>query len=128
LWVAILAGALWNGWIFYSRYAADQRQKEEAAKKQKEADRLAFEAMGGERFEILHFYASPGLIRKGATSLLCYGVSNAKAVRIEPPVGSVWPSLSRCLEIRPARDTQYTLTIEDAAGNTKSAQLTVQIQ
>jgi hypothetical protein len=127
-WLVILAAAIWNGWVFYSRYATDQRQKEEAAKKQKEAARFAFEAMGGDRFDILQFYASPGLIRRGESAQLCYGVSRARTVRIEPPVGNTWPSLSRCLDIRPVRDTKYTLTIEDAAGNTKSAELTVQVR
>ena len=42
-----------------------------------------FETLGGDRFEILNFYAVPGVIRRGDSAQLCYGVSNAKTVRLE---------------------------------------------
>ncbi len=49
------------------------------------ADQQSFEAMGGNRFEILVFAANPPVLRAGEKSSLCYSVSNAKGVKIEPP-------------------------------------------
>jgi len=65
--------------------------------------------LGGNRFEILHFYASPGVIRRGQTAQLCYGVSGAKTVRLEPQPNAVWPSFSRCVDVSPSKDTSYTV-------------------
>jgi hypothetical protein len=84
--------------------------------------------LGGNRFEILQFYALPGIIRPGESAQVCYGVSNAKSVRLDPPVKDVWPSFGHCVEISPAKDTTYTLTIEDGVGHSKSASLLVQVR
>jgi hypothetical protein len=45
---------------------------------------------------------------------MCYGVVNATAVRLDPPVESVWPAVSRCFEVTPSKTTRYTLTAEGA--------------
>jgi len=84
--------------------------------------------LGGNQFAILNFYASPGEIRRGETAQLCYGVSNAKTVRIEPQTSAVWPSYSRCVDVAPKKDTTYTLTAEDAAGHIKTATVTVKVR
>ena len=71
----------------------------------------------------------PPLIRRGETAQLCYGVSNAKTVRIEPrPACGVWPSLARCVEVAPTKDTAYSLTAEDGKGNTKTATVEVKVK
>ena len=122
--VVVVAGYV--GWVFYSRWDDNRRiQAEAAAKKRDEAQR-AVDAMGGDRFEILMFYASPGRIHPGESSMLCYGVSNAKTVSIEPKSGAVWPSLSRCLTVSPEKTTTYTLTAQDAAGNSKTQSLQIE--
>lgn len=128
LWVAIAFAALYNVWVFYERRAQDLRFKQRQEEKRRAEDRRTVELMGGDRFEILQFYAAPGVIRRGESALLCYGVSNTKSVKIEPPVGRVWPAQSRCVEVSPARDTAYTLIAEDAAGNSKSKTVTVKVQ
>jgi len=84
--------------------------------------------MGGDRLEIQHFFANPNVIHRGESVQICYGVANAKKVRLEPQDNPVWPSYSRCVNVSPARTTTYTLTIEDAQGRTKSATLTVQVR
>ena len=127
-WIAIGVVALYSGWIVYPRWSAGQQEDKAAQQKKLEADRRTVEALGGSRFEILHFYATTGILRRGEAAQLCYGVSNAKAVRLDPPDGSVWPSFNRCLYVKPAKDTTYTLTIEDAAGQTKNATLTLQVR
>jgi len=86
------------------------------------------ETLGGNKFDILNFYASPGKIRRGESAQLCYGVSNAKTVRLDPPAGDVWPSYSRCFDVTPSKDTTYTLTADDGQGNTKTASLTIEVR
>jgi hypothetical protein len=118
-------------WIMVSRWLEnrnfDRRAAQQRAEKQREQDRLAIQQLGGNEFAILSFYASPATIRRGQTAQLCYGVSNAKTVKLEPQAGPVWPSPARCLDVSPTKDTTYTLTIEDAAGNSKTATVEVTV-
>jgi hypothetical protein len=58
---------------------------------------------------ILRFYATTGSISLGDTAQLCYGVENAKAVRISPSIEPVAPAANRCLEIVPDHTTHYTI-------------------
>lgn len=124
-WLLILAAALFVGWTFFVRWQQDREIRQRALEKKREEDRRVVEMFGGNRFAILHFYATPGVIHRGETSQVCYGVSNAKTVRLEPQTSAVWPSFSRCVEVAPAKDTTYTLTVEDGAGSTKTATVTV---
>jgi hypothetical protein len=48
--------------------------------------------------------------------VICYGVLNAKSVRMEPPAPGVSVSLSKCVEIAPMRNTRYTLIAEGNDG------------
>jgi hypothetical protein len=59
---------------------------------------------------------------------MCYGVSNAAKVGIEPGIEPIQPALSHCLEVFPRKTTKYTLTAKDARGNTKSASLTIRVR
>jgi hypothetical protein len=52
---------------------------------------------------------------------------NAKSVRMEPPVEGVSPALSRCVEIRPQGETQYTLTAEGADGQVVTQSAVVRV-
>ena len=119
-------------WILYSRWqenrSIERRTREETARKQLESDRIALEQLGGKELAIQSFYASPGAIHKGESVQLCYGVANAKAVRLEPQPNAVWPSYARCVNVSPAKTTEYTLTISDASGNTKSQSLQVNVR
>lgn len=76
---------------------------------------------------ITQFYVTDPKLPKGEKTKLCYGVENAKSVRLSPPVESVWPSLTRCLEIAPVQNTTYSLTATDAEGRTASQQTAVEI-
>ena len=122
---------LYVGWIFFSRSqenrAIEQKTEKERAQKQLENDRAAVELLGGKELAIQMFYSSPGVIHRGETTRLCYGVANAKTVKLEPQSNPVWPSFSRCVEVALAKTTTYILTIEDASGNTKSQTLEVKV-
>jgi hypothetical protein len=120
------------GWIFFSRWqenrAIEQKTEKERAQKQLENDRATVELLGGKELAIQMFYATPPAIRRGESTRLCYGVANAKTVKLEPQSNPVWPSPSRCVEVAPTKTTTYTLTIVDAAGNTKSQTLEVRVR
>jgi hypothetical protein len=119
-------------WILYSRWEQnrliERRARDETARKQLENDRIAIEQLGGKELAIQSFYASPGAIHKGESVQLCYGVANAKAVKLEPQPNAVWPSYARCVNVAPVKSTTYTLTVSDAAGNTKSQSLEVSVR
>ena len=127
--VSFLFAGLYIGWVFYSRWESNQSIAEKAAEKQRAKDQQTFEMMGGNRFDILVFAANPPIVRVGEKSSLCYSVSNAKTVKIEPEAEEpVWPAYSRCVHVSPRKDTTYTLTIEDASGHAKSATVEVKVQ
>jgi hypothetical protein len=119
-------------WILASRWlenrGIERRAKEERAEKQAEQDRAALEQFGGKELAIQNFYASPGTVHRGESTQLCYGVANAKSVKLEPQSNPVWPSYSRCVEVSPTKSTTYTLTIADATGNTKTATVDVKVR
>jgi hypothetical protein len=119
-------------WIMASRWLENRRiehmTRQEQVQKQRENDVRAVESLGGNALAIQSFYASPGAIRRGEAAQLCYDVSNAKDVKLDPPVAPVWPSHSRCMSVSPKKNTTYTLTIADAAGNTKTAWLQVTVR
>ncbi len=124
----LVLALVYVGYIFLARRQDAREIDRRAAERRREADRQIVEAMGGDRFEILSFYAYPGAVRRGEDVQLCYGVSNAKSVKLDPPEKPVWPSSSNCVKVTPLRDTTYTLTIENGKGNSRTASLTVHVE
>jgi len=123
----------YTGFIFWSRWQENQdiAATERAAQAAKVRDDAAksFAVLGGADFKIVSFYAMPGTIHRGDEVDMCYGVSNAKSVKLDPPdVASMFPSLERCVKLAPKKTTTYTFTAEDGKGNTKTAQLTIEVQ
>jgi len=127
--VVLLLGGVYLGWVFYSRWEANQAIEEKAREKRRLQDQESFEMMGGNRFEILNWYATPPSVRPGEATALCYSVSNAKSVKIEPPSDEpVWPAFGRCVHVSPRKTTTYTLTIDDGAGHMRSAEVEVEVR
>ncbi len=77
---------------------------------------------------ILRFYASVGLVMTGESAQLCYGVENAKSVRISPPVAGVYPSARRCLQVVPEHTTHYTILAEGYDGKIVVQSLTLPVE
>jgi hypothetical protein len=77
---------------------------------------------------ITQFYATAGTVLSGQKTRVCYGVENARSVRISPELDDVYPSPSRCVEVEPERTTHYTILAEgyDGAMATRSFTLAVQ--
>jgi hypothetical protein len=123
----------YTAFVFWSRWQENQdiAAKEKAAQAGKLRDDAAksFEVLGGADFKIVSFYAMPGTIHRGDSVDMCYGVSNAKSVKLDPPdVANMFPSLDRCVKVAPKKTTTYTFTADDGKGNTKTAQLTIEVQ
>jgi hypothetical protein len=129
--LAFIVVGLYVGWVFYSRWQRDQAINAQAAAKLKAREQAdgerVYKLMGGDQFAILNFYADPNRIEPGATADLCYSVSNAKSVKLEPQTQPVWPAFIHCVQVSPARTTAYTLTADDGAGHTKTATVQVQV-
>jgi hypothetical protein len=129
---AFLIVLLYLGWTFYSRWqdnrGIERRAVEHQSAVQQEQDRTTVEQMGGKDLAIQNFYGSPGVVRRGESAQLCYGVANAKVVKLEPQDNPVWPSYSRCVDVKPAKTTTYTLTAEDAAGHSVTQTVEIKVK
>ena len=130
--ILLLAVAVYVVFILLSRHesnrAFEQRNVEKAAEQQRADDRAAIEQLCGSELAIRALYVSPPIIHRGEKAQLCYDVANAKAVTLDPPVGEVWPSHSRCLDLSPRKTTTYTLTITGAAGHSISQSVQLQVR
>lgn len=121
----VLAAALYTGWVFLDRHWRDQ-QFQRAVESRK--PRIVAPPDYGTKVKIIQFYSSPAVIAPGEKTLLCFGVVNAKKIRIAPGVPEVRPSLNRCLEVEPRRDTEYTIEAEGEAGPPVSQTTKVWVQ
>jgi hypothetical protein len=123
----VIAGYV--GWTFYSR-----RQDAKAAQQKAEAEKAAMnkkvvdQVFGSGDVKLLTFSISPIRLQRGQSAHMCYGVSNAVSVEIEPHVEDTKPSYNHCFDISPKKSTTYTLTAKDKAGHVETGSLTVTIQ
>lgn len=92
--LALIAAALYVGWVFASRYVAARRWELARARVPAPPSAEFERVYGGTDVRILQFY-SPSSVIEGDRTTICYGVVNAAVVRIEPPVEGVSPSLNR---------------------------------
>jgi hypothetical protein len=123
----LVLAVLYVAWVFASRWNDNRRMEQAAAAQKAKLDREITDLYGGGRLKILSFYASPGMVRRGEKALVCYGVVNAKTVRLDPAVERIWPSASRCFAIIADRETRFTLTAEDGQGHTETQSFVLQI-
>lgn len=122
-YVAILLVDRYESNRAYQRHIAEKE-----AEQQRADDRAAVEGLGGNEFAIRALYISPTVIHLGQSAQLCYDVSNAKSVTLDPSAGPVWPSHTRCLELSPKKTTTYTLTITDASGKSLSQSVQLEVR
>ena len=78
------------------------------------------------RANILIFTPRPGSITTGGPTRLCYAVSDASYVRLEPEIGEVAATRTlTCLRVAPARTTTYQLTAFGRDGHLVREQLVI---
>jgi hypothetical protein len=124
----VLAACVYAALVFYSRSRENQHLEEMERAKQAERDRKFLSIYGSDRVRFSHFYARSGKIRAGSTDLVCYGVINAKSVRMDPPVEAVHPAANYCFNVAPAKTTTYTLSAEGKAGGTATESLSITVE
>uniref|UniRef100_Q01ZA7 Uncharacterized protein n=1 Tax=Solibacter usitatus (strain Ellin6076) TaxID=234267 RepID=Q01ZA7_SOLUE len=78
--------------------------------------------------KITQFYATSGEITDADHDTVCYGVENARSLRLEPPVADVRPALTRCFWVEPKQDTTYSLTAEGSDGSTDFSSFRVRVK
>jgi hypothetical protein len=123
----IVAGLIYDGAVFYSRWSRNRDEKQAQTDRAAAQARKTVDAYGGLDLKIISFYAAPAAIRRGVPTTLCYGVTGAKNVRMEPPVDAVWPALTRCVQASPRKDTDYKLIAEDDAGHSVTKDIIVKV-
>ena len=115
LTAVVVIAMLYVGWVFLKRRGTLPRiPSRETPRNLREAEWQR--TYGGSDVRILQFYAGEGSLVEGNKSVICYGVLNAKSVRMEPSVPGVTVALNKCVEIEPVRDTRYTLIAEGNDG------------
>ena len=77
--------------------------------------------------KILHFYGHTGNVEKGEHLIICYGVRDAQAVRLEPPLEALSPSLNRCIAVQVAAATTFRLIAQGANNAEVSASFSVNV-
>jgi hypothetical protein len=65
---------------------------------------------------ILMFYSAEESPRLGQPSTVCYGVTNAVSVKLDPPLAEIKPSISHCVEVTVNRPQVLTLTATGKEG------------
>ena len=126
--VALLVALVYDGWVFYSRWQSKREIEREQREREAQEARHVIDALGGGQLKILNFYATPGTIARGEQARLCYGVYGAKTVQIEPRVADLYPAIAHCVDVSPAKSTEYILTAQDASGHTTKEQLMLRVR
>ncbi|MGA8028769.1 MAG: hypothetical protein WB992_16620, partial [Bryobacteraceae bacterium] len=91
--IGIIIAALYVAWTFYSRYDSNRRAQQAIEAKRREArKRVVDEIYGSGAVSFSLFSADSGILKRGESTELCYGVVNAKTVKIDPPLGELKPS------------------------------------
>ena len=127
--VAVIIAALYVAWTFYSRHEANVKaQRQLAAQQEEHRKREAQTIFGSGGLSFRTWSADKPVVRPGEVAHICYGIVDAKTVKIDPPVEQLKPSYLHCFEVRPKQTTTYTITAADAAGHTASQQLTIQVK
>ncbi|MFB3828319.1 MAG: hypothetical protein ACE15B_16240 [Bryobacteraceae bacterium] len=121
LWILAALAVLYLGFVWHSRNAGDRQQVKTRPSKPPAAS-------PGDGLRILQFYASQGEVASGGNVTICYGVENARAVSIDPPVSRISPAVNRCIEAAPRQTTTYTLTAEGEKGERVNSSFTVKVR
>ncbi len=125
LWIGLSLAVARLGWVWLARHDAHVRMENSTQSRRAQA----YGSPDGDTgLAITQFYARSGEMTDGDSNLICYGVRDAKSVRIEPPVESLSPAVNRCFFVEPHRDTTYTLTAEGADGGQASESFRVRVK
>ena len=127
--IALLFAIAYVGYTFYSRHEADVEAQAQIDAKQEAARKRTVDAVFGDgEIKFTSFSIDRQSLRRGETARLCYGVVNATAVKMDPPVEQLKPTYQHCMDISPTKTTKYTITADDGKGHLKSESLELPVQ
>lgn len=128
--IAVIIAAIYVAWVFYSRYESNKQAAQAiAAKQEAQRKQVINEVYGSGEIRFQNFSADNGVLKRGQSTELCYGVVNATSVKLTPPVGEeLKPMYHHCTEIAPKKTTTYTMTAYNAKGESKSVSLTIRVR
>jgi hypothetical protein len=127
--VGVIIAAIYVAWMFYSRHRSNvEAERAAAAKEQAQRQKTVDAVFGNGEITFSVFSADRGVLKRGQQTQLCFGVTNAKTLKLDPPVAEIKPAYRHCLEIAPTKTTTYTITADDGKGHTKSESLTVRVE
>jgi hypothetical protein len=125
LWIGLSLAVARLGWVCLVRHDAHVRTERVTQTRRDQSYQIPPDdgAVG-----ITQFYARSGEITAGDQNLVCYGVRNARSVRIEPPVENITPAMNRCFFVDPQLDTTYTLVAEGTDGSQATESFRVRVK
>ena len=126
LLIAIGIAAANLGWTWLERHSADLRMERTLQARRNRRD--AVPADSSTRVKITQFYATAAEITDDDHNTICYGVENARTVRLDPPVEKLTPVLVRCFWVEPRQDTTYKLIAEGVDGSQDSASFRIRVR
>ena len=121
-WVLVAIAAVYVFFVFATRYGGTVR----LPVTQKTVSDVPA-AYSGTEPKIAHFYSGSGIITRGESAVVCYGVQNVRSVRVEPPVEKLSPTINRCFAVDPRHTTTYKLIAEGNDGRALTASFTIQV-
>src|SRR5271157_3504534 len=126
LLIAIGIAAANLGWTWLERHSADLRMERTLQARRNRRD--AVQTDSSTRVKITQFYATAAEITDDDHNTICYGVENARTVRLDPPVEKLTPVLVRCFWVEPRHDTTYKLIAEGVDGSQDSASFRIRVR
>ena len=122
----LLIALAYLAWVGLTRYSANREFQRETA--ESEAARYKQLVPASTELKITQFYASKPEAARGESVLVCYGVENARAVRIEPAIEQqLIPLPVKCFPFTPQRTTTLKLVAEGEKGGEVTASVTVKV-
>ena len=125
--VGFLIALAYLGWILLERRNANREYERQAA--ESESARYKKLVPATTELNITQFYASKRDAARGESVLVCYGVENARSVRIEPPIDDhLIPLPAKCIPFAPHRTTTLKLLAEGDKGGEATESITVKVR
>jgi hypothetical protein len=126
LWVVLAVVLVRIGFIWMERRASDNRFTSRLfARHHRETAPGA--SAKGTAVKITQFYPRVWSMPHTDHNTICYGVENAKNVRLEPPIANVWPTVNRCFWAEARQDTTYKLIAEGFDGTSTSESFSIHV-
>lgn len=124
--VGLLIALSYLAWVVINRRNANRSYQSQG--QESEAERYKKLVPATTELKITQFYASKQAVSPGESVLVCFGVENARSVRIEPPIEQLIPLPVKCFPFSPRRTTTLKLIAQGEKGGEATATVTVKVK